>query len=80
MTNTHIKISPISIQISDLYLSVEYQLNQRAAIHYNLRTEQGITVKGGTISLTNEEFSAWGQDDTYIENLVLSKLNLEKAQ
>lgn len=31
------------------------------------------------ITLTTEEYSAWGTDDTYIVNLIASKLNFTKA-
>lgn len=79
MITTQLKINPISIQITDLNLSVEYQLNKRAYIHYNLKTSNERVVDNGSILLTEEEFSAWGQDDTYIEDLVLSKLGLERA-
>jgi hypothetical protein len=79
MTNTIIKISPISVEITDIKIYVDYSLNSNARIHYALIHSNGIPYNQGTVFLTPEEFSAWGTDDNYIEDLILSKLNLQRA-
>jgi hypothetical protein len=79
MSNTIIKISPISVEITDLKIYLEYVLNSNARIHYGLIHPNGIPYEQGSINLTPEEFAAWGTDDNYIEDLVLSKLNLQRA-
>lgn len=79
MTNSSIQITPVTFQATELILSVEYQLNQKAIIHYQLKSERGILFDNGAIILTPEEFNGWGFDDSYIENLVLSRLGLTRV-
>lgn len=40
-------------------------------------SNSGVVSKGFT--LTEEEFIKWGDDNKYIEDLMLTKLNLERA-
>jgi hypothetical protein len=79
MSNTIIKISPVTVEITDVKIHVEYVLNSSARIHFSLLHANGIPYEYGTITLSEEEFASWGTDDSYIEDLVLSKLNLQRA-
>lgn len=78
MNSTIIKISPISVEITEIKIHLDYSLNSNARIHYALMHSNGIPYTQGTITLTPEEFSAWGTDDSYIEDLILNKLNLQR--
>jgi hypothetical protein len=75
---TTIKIKPVihSLQTLDIF-GVSLQLNKTAQISCAVRSE--ILHIPYTIELTEEEYSAWGNDDNYIVDLILSKLGLEKA-
>lgn len=79
MSTTIIKISPVTVEITDVKIHLEYVLNSGAKIHFSLLHANGIPYEYGTIALTEEEFQAWGTDDSYIEDLVLTKLNLVRA-
>jgi hypothetical protein len=79
MSSAIIKIAPISVEITEIKIYLDYSLNSNARIHYALIHSNGIPYNQGTITLTEEEFAAWGTDDNYIEDLVLNKLNLQRA-
>ena len=44
--------------------------------YYALKTAEGITVTEGNYTLTEAEFTAWGQSNAYIENLIATHLGL----
>lgn len=48
-------------------------------IYWVLKTAEGKQIAEGTYYLTEAEFEAWGADNSYIEEIILSQLNLEKA-
>jgi hypothetical protein len=79
MNSKTIKIEPVNVELTNFTILLEYSLGEYAKVHYTMSTEEGIPVKHGAVTLTEEEFSAWGTDDNYVENLVLSRLNLKKA-
>jgi hypothetical protein len=79
MSTAIIKIAPVTVEITDLKIHVEYVLNAAARIHYTLLHANGTNYEYGTILLTEEEFAAWGTDDSYVEDLILNKLNLQRA-
>ena len=79
MNNIIIKIAPVTVEITDLKIQLEYVLNSGVKIYYSLLHSEGTPYKIGMVNLTPEEFAAWGTDDNYIEDLVLSKLNLQRA-
>ena len=79
MNNIIIKIAPVTVEITDLKIQLEYVLNSGVKIYYSLLHSEGNPYKIGMVNLTPEEFAAWGTDDNYIEDLVLSKLNLQRA-
>lgn len=54
---------------------MNYQLNDtQVQIHYQLFDSSDNMIYEDNVLLTN--ISAWGTDDSYIENLVLQELNL----
>jgi hypothetical protein len=57
--------------------------NERVTLQvllYNKPDEfKTVNVEEKFLVIEGEEYTAWGNDDTYLENLVLQKLGLEKA-
>ena len=47
--------------------------------YWALKTAEGKQIAEGNYNLTEEEFEAWGADNSYIDEIILSQLNLEKA-
>jgi predicted secreted protein len=47
--------------------------------YWALKTAEGKQIAEGNYNLTEEEFEAWGADNSYIDEIILSHLNLEKA-
>ena len=43
----------------------------------SLLDEDGVTVEGKTLPLTEAELTGWGSDDTFVLELVKSKLGLQ---
>lgn len=74
---TSIKIKPVNYSTETLDIfNVSLQLNKTAQITCAVRGEK-LHIPH-TIELTADEYAAWGNDDNYIVDLVLSKLGLEK--
>jgi len=46
--------------------------------YYEVQDESGGVLANGNYQLTEEEFSLWGEDMIYIEELLLSYLNLKR--
>ena len=74
----NIKIKPKHIELTEVLItSVSVSLEQTA---YITGLISGIELSQTfTIQLTQEEYNAWGDNDDYLINLVLTKLGLEKA-
>jgi hypothetical protein len=45
-----------------------------ATTYYQLLTDDGVQCLQGNYQLTEEEFAAWGQDNSYIDDIVASHL------
>jgi len=75
---TKIKIKPVnySVDLLEIY-NVSLRLNKTANITCGIVGEK-VSI-GYSFDLTEEEYTAWGNDDNYIVDLLLSKLGLEKA-
>jgi hypothetical protein len=71
-----IEIKPITNQIENVNINIDIIPNLSKAIA-NVRYE-GIT-ESQIITIEGTEYEAWGSDDNYIYNLVLSKLGFERA-
>ena len=65
-----IKIIPI---IEDLYADT-------CTIQYSIYGVDGMAIKTERFELTPEQYEGWGYDNSYIENLVLTMLDLEKLE
>lgn len=74
----NIKIKPKHIELTEVLItSVSVSLEKTA---YITGLISGIELSQTfTIQLTQEEYNAWGDNDDYLINLVLTKLGLEKA-
>lgn len=46
--------------------------------YYRLADADGKSMAEGNIALTEEEFANWGEDNSYVEDIVLDKLGLER--
>jgi hypothetical protein len=47
-----------------------------AGTYYTLATEDGKTCLADNYYLTEEEFAAWGQDNSYIDDIVAAKIGV----
>lgn len=74
----NIKIKPKNIELTEVLItSVSVSLDKTAYITGLITgTELSQTFN---IQLTQEEYNAWGDNDDYLINLVLTKLGLERA-
>lgn len=81
-----IEINPISL---GLPAEVATRLMVRAIIlstrdtscytYYEVSTEQGKVLAKGECPINEEQYALWGSDNTYIEDIVISNLGLERA-
>jgi hypothetical protein len=73
-----VKIKPVNFSVEELEISsVLVTLDNDASINCRLFSDQ-VSVYH-MIELTPEEYSAWGSNDEYITDLILSKLSLERG-
>jgi hypothetical protein len=56
------------------------QLNNSVKFPVVLKTSDDSVITSQVIIITGEEYENWGSDDNYIENLILSKLGVQKIQ
>lgn len=47
-----------------------------ATTYYQLFTDDGVQCLQGNYQLTDEEFAAWGQDNSYIDDIVANHLGV----
>lgn len=47
-------------------------------LYYGLYSNEGKLISDGTIALTEEQYAAWGADNTYIEDIVINQLALTR--
>lgn len=47
-----------------------------ATTYYQLLTDDGVQCLQGNYQLTDEEFAAWGQDNSYIDDIVANYLGV----
>jgi len=48
-------------------------------LYYEILSTTGERLSEGNLSITEEEFANWGQDNSYIDDITLIKLGLERA-
>lgn len=65
-------IQPKTIERTATFMLVESRisLNKNAVFNYSLCDEAGIPLKHGELSLTEEQYNQWGNDDSYILDLI----------
>jgi len=51
-------------------------LGQAASFYWQLLTEEGHKVANGSLSISGEQYAAWGADDNYIYTIIAADLNL----
>jgi len=78
-----IQIKPIPIGIqkteaTNLLVSVAIPNTQdkTCQIGWRLLSEDLKNLETGTINLTEEQYAGWGEDNTYLEDIVLKELEL----
>jgi len=49
-------------------------------LYYWMTTEENEQVSEGNLWLTEQEFEGWGKEMSYIDDLVLEKLELERLE
>jgi hypothetical protein len=62
----------ISIQV------VSLKLNESVTLDVYLYDTNAYFIEKKIFHLENDEYKAWGNDDSYIENIIFSKIGLEK--
>ena len=70
-----IKIKPVLKEVSNVYINLDI-LPELSKVIANVRYE-GFT-ETEIVVIEGEEYNAWGSDDNYIYNLILSKSGLER--
>jgi hypothetical protein len=49
-----------------------------AFITWSLLSEENLSLKSGAVEISGEEYQGWSDDDPYLVDLVVAKLNLTK--
>ena len=44
--------------------------------YYELKTDEGAVLSNGNYTLTEEEFTAWGEDNTWVEQCVAKAIGV----
>ena len=79
----------LSVNITDVTLEapvattieinvMELVLNSHVMVVVGFKNSNGNILKNEMVKIEGAEYAAWGSDDDYLINLVLSKLNLTK--
>ena len=79
----------LSVNITDVTLEapvatsieinvMELVLNSYVMVMVMFKNSNGNLLKNEMIKIEGDEYAAWGSDDNYLIDLVLSKLNLTK--
>ena len=76
--NTQISVKPVSKTLDMVNInSVGVQLGTSAVISVSVYgAEVGYSAQ---LVMSGDDYNSWGDDDTYLENWVLSQLGLERA-
>lgn len=77
------KIQPITFplnagtatEMSVLILNFETSATT-CTTYYELKTDEGKVLSNGNYTLTEEEFSAWGSDNTWVEQCVANAIGV----
>ena len=66
-------------QIDVLILPFDVQA-VTCSTYYELCDVDGKLLAEGNLSLTEEQFANWGTDNSYVSDIVINELGLEKAE
>ena len=77
------KIQPITFplnqgtatEMSVLILNFETSATT-CTTYYELKSEEGVVLTNGNYTLTEEEFSAWGEDNKHVETCVANAIGV----
>jgi hypothetical protein len=78
MTNIQPVVFPILGTATNLSVLVMNFLTSAvtATTYYQLLTDDGVQCLQGNYQLTDEEFASWGQDNSYIDDIVANHLGV----
>ena len=80
------KIKPVQIGIDKVADSISVTVlsfkttDKTCQLYYQVYDNYKKQIDEGNLSLTQAEFTAWGETNKYIEDLVLAKLNLTRKE
>ena len=80
------KINPIRIGIGKVADSISVTVlsfkttDKTCQLYYQVFDNCKKQIDDGNLSLTEQEFSQWGETNKYIEDLALAKLNLTRKE
>lgn len=46
--------------------------------YFEVQDENGQILTNGNVPITEEQYAGWGEDNAYLENIVLNELGLER--
>lgn len=75
--NSDLGILGIATQL-DIQVTTFNTSATKCTLYYTLHSEDGKQLADGRHELTEAEYTEWGSDNSYIENIVLNSLNLER--
>lgn len=83
MNSVNINIHPKEFQSVSTATSIELNileivLRKSVKIMVRLRDSNGNSIKSEIFLIEGQEYQQWGTDDSYLENLILQKLQVEK--
>ena len=65
----------IATEMSVLILSFETSATT-CTTYYELKSEEGTVLTNGNYTLTEQEFAAWGEDNTWVEQCVANAIGV----
>ena len=80
------KIKPVKIGIDKVADSISVTVlsfkttDKTCQLYYQVFNDCKKQIDEGNLSLTQAEFTAWGETNKYIEDLALAKLNLTRKE
>jgi hypothetical protein len=81
-----IKIKPITLglppkQANQLFVRpiINSTSDVSCNTYYEVSTEEGETLANGNCPISEEQYALWADDNTYIEDIVIAFLGLQRA-
>jgi hypothetical protein len=80
---TTVDVSNVAIEIPIVdtidFQITELVLDSHVVVRVHYRNPEGYHLTSKIVKIEGDEYNAWGDDDNYIINLVLTKLGLTKT-